>query len=96
VADNGDATAGFKQAAYVVSGTYLGPYESHGTMAPNCAVADVKSYAALVMCSDQAIYQTRSAVRRSLVCLLTKCVSSFTPARTATAAVATWTLRWRQ
>jgi hypothetical protein len=35
-------------------------------MAPNCAVADVKNDTALIMCSDQAIYQTRSAVAQFL------------------------------
>ena len=32
-----------------------GPYQSHGAMAPNCAVADVTSDGALVICSSQAI-----------------------------------------
>lgn len=62
VADTGDVARAFSQAAHVASGTYLGPYISHGTMAPNCAVADVGQDGALVMCSDQAIYQTRSSV----------------------------------
>ena len=66
VADTGDATATMKRAAHVASRTYLGPYESHGTMAPNCAVADVKSDTALIMCSDQAIYQTRGSVAQLL------------------------------
>ena len=66
VADTGDATAAFQRATHVASATYVGPYQSHGTMAPNCAVADVKSDSALVMCSDQAIYQTRSAVAQLL------------------------------
>lgn len=51
-----DALAG---AAHVVSTTYRGPYQSHGTLAPNCAVADVTSDAALVICSSQAMYLTR-------------------------------------
>ncbi len=33
-------------------------------MAPNCAVADVNKDGALVMCSDQGIYQTRNGVAR--------------------------------
>ena len=48
------------------SATYQGPYQSHGTMAPNCAVADVSKDGALVMCSDQGIYQTRNGVARLL------------------------------
>jgi nicotinate dehydrogenase subunit B len=66
VVDTGDVTAGLKQGARAASGTYLGPYHSHGTMAPNCALADVTRDAALVMCSDQAIYQTRSSVAQLL------------------------------
>jgi CO/xanthine dehydrogenase Mo-binding subunit len=66
VADTGDVAAAFKQAERVASGTYLGPYQSHGTMAPNCAVVDVRQDIALVMCSDQAIYQTRSSVAQFL------------------------------
>jgi nicotinate dehydrogenase subunit B len=66
VVDTGDAAAAMKQGAHTAAGTYIGPYESHGTMAPNCALADVKSDAALIMCSDQAIYQTRSSVAQLL------------------------------
>jgi CO/xanthine dehydrogenase Mo-binding subunit len=48
----------------VASATYRGPYESHGTMAPNCAVADVTRDGALVMCSSQAVYGTRGSISR--------------------------------
>lgn len=54
--DVDDALAG---AAHAVSATYRGPYQSHGAMAPNCAVADVTGDAALVICSSQSIYLTR-------------------------------------
>jgi CO/xanthine dehydrogenase Mo-binding subunit len=57
--DSGDVDAALGRAAHVVSATYRGPYQSHGAMAPNCAVADVTSDAALVICSSQAIYLTR-------------------------------------
>ena len=57
--DAGDVDAALARAAHVVSATYRGPYQSHGAMAPNCAVADVTSDAALVICSSQAIYLTR-------------------------------------
>jgi CO/xanthine dehydrogenase Mo-binding subunit len=55
----GDADSALRQGARVLTSTYRGPYQSHGTMAPNCAVADVKSDGALVMCSDQGAYQVR-------------------------------------
>jgi CO/xanthine dehydrogenase Mo-binding subunit len=60
----GDVRAALSQGVHVVSATYRGPYQSHGTMAPNCAVADVTKDAALVMCADQGIYQTRNGVAR--------------------------------
>jgi nicotinate dehydrogenase subunit B len=52
------------QGVRVASATYRGPYESHGTMAPNCAIADVRSDSALVMCSAQGIYQISGSVGR--------------------------------
>jgi nicotinate dehydrogenase subunit B len=60
----GDVSAALPSGAHLVAATYRGPYQSHGTMAPNCAVADVTKDAALVMCSDQGIYQTRNGVAR--------------------------------
>jgi CO/xanthine dehydrogenase Mo-binding subunit len=65
VVNNGNAEP-LLQGARVVSASYRGPYQSHGTMAPNCALADVTKDAALIMCSDQAIYQTRSSVAQLL------------------------------
>ena len=63
VVNTGDADAALRQQGLrVASASYRGPYESHGTMAPNCAVADVKADSALVMCSAQGIYQTRASV----------------------------------
>ncbi len=64
--NTGDVEAALSRGAHVLSATYRGPYQSHGTMAPNCAVADVSKDAALVMCSDQGIYQTRNGLARVL------------------------------
>jgi nicotinate dehydrogenase subunit B len=69
VFNSGDAAAALaqpQQGVRVASASYRGPYESHGTMAPNCAVADVKSDGALVMCSAQGIYQISASVARLL------------------------------
>jgi nicotinate dehydrogenase subunit B len=66
VVNTGDVDATLKQGVHVVSSTYRGPYESHGTMAPNCAVADVTQDGAVVMCSDQGIYQIRGSLARLL------------------------------
>jgi nicotinate dehydrogenase subunit B len=66
-ANTGDVAAALKRGdVRVVSATYRGPYQSHGTMAPNCAVADVTKDGALVMCSDQGIYQARIGVAQVL------------------------------
>jgi CO/xanthine dehydrogenase Mo-binding subunit len=64
--NTGDVTAAQSRGALTLSATYRGPYQSHGTMAPNCAVADVNKDSALVMCADQGIYQTRNGVARLL------------------------------
>src|SRR5262245_30203384 len=66
VVNEGDVDSALRQSAHVVSSTYKGPYQSHGTMAPNCAVADVKSDGALVMCSDQGVYQVRGSLAKVL------------------------------
>ena len=64
--DAGNVETALSGAAHVVSATYRGPFQSHGTMAPNCAVADVTRDGALLMCADQGIYQTRNGVARLL------------------------------
>ena len=64
--NTGDVPAALSRGAHILSATYRGPYQSHGSMAPNCAVADVNKDGALVMCSDQGIYQTRNGVARLL------------------------------
>ena len=64
--DTGDVEGALARGAHVVSSTYHGPYQSHGTMAPNCAVADVKSDSALIMCSSQALYQMRFGLAQLL------------------------------
>lgn len=39
-----------------------GPYQSHAPFAPNCALADVTDDSALVMCSTQDVYNTRTSI----------------------------------
>lgn len=61
--NSGDANAAFSQPGLrIASATYRGPYEGHGTMAPNCAVADVKADGAMVMSAAQGIFQIRNSV----------------------------------
>jgi CO/xanthine dehydrogenase Mo-binding subunit len=59
--DAGDVSAfdsAFVQAEF--NGT--GPYQAHVPFAPNCALADVTADAALVMCSTQDVYNTRTSI----------------------------------
>jgi CO/xanthine dehydrogenase Mo-binding subunit len=66
VLDNGDVAAAFRAAAHVVSQTYRGPYQAHVPFGPNCALADVKTDSALVLCSTQNIYDTRRKIAQVL------------------------------
>jgi nicotinate dehydrogenase subunit B len=66
VLQRGDAAAALASAAHVVSQTSHAPYQAHAPFGPNCAVADVKTDSALVMCSTQDVYATR----RTLAALL--------------------------
>jgi nicotinate dehydrogenase subunit B len=67
VFDSGNAATALAQpqpGVRVASATYRGPYESHGTMAPNCAIADVRPDGALVMCSAQGLFLIAASVAR--------------------------------
>jgi CO/xanthine dehydrogenase Mo-binding subunit len=66
VVNTGDVVAALAEGIHVASGTYRGPFQSHGVMAPNCAVADVKPDSALLMCSDQGVYQARGGLAKIL------------------------------
>jgi nicotinate dehydrogenase subunit B len=59
VLDNGDTADAFGKAVHQVTFTAHCPYQAHATFAPNCALADVNTDSALVMCSSQDIYNTR-------------------------------------
>jgi nicotinate dehydrogenase subunit B len=66
IADWGDATKAFAQAAHVASSTYRCPYQSHAPFGPNCAIADVGPNEALVMSSTQDIYNSRDMLAQVL------------------------------
>jgi CO/xanthine dehydrogenase Mo-binding subunit len=59
VVNIGDPEAAFGKAAHVSSATYFSPYQAHAPFGPNCAIADVGSDRALVLCSTQDIYASR-------------------------------------
>lgn len=63
--DEGDLTL-FNTAAYRSEFSANGPYQAHAPFAPNCALADVQSTSALVLCSSQDIYNTRISIANLL------------------------------
>ncbi|HTR37946.1 MAG TPA: molybdopterin cofactor-binding domain-containing protein [Bryobacteraceae bacterium] len=65
VTARGDVGA-LTSAAHVVSLTCRAPYQSHAPFGPNCAIADVKPDSALIICSTQDVYGTRSTLARLL------------------------------
>jgi CO/xanthine dehydrogenase Mo-binding subunit len=66
VVERGNVGSAVTSAAHVVTQVGRAPYQAHAPFGPNCAVADVKPDAALVMCSTQDVYATR----RTLATLL--------------------------
>jgi len=66
VKESGDVEAAFRSAQHKASQICRGPYQSHAPFGPNCALADVKSDSALVLCSTQDVYGTRNSLSRLL------------------------------
>jgi nicotinate dehydrogenase subunit B len=62
VLERGDVAAAFAAAPHVASGAYHAPYQAHAGFGPNGALADVKANSALVICSTQDVYATRSTL----------------------------------
>ncbi len=62
VLDRGDCTSAFERAAHVASGRYDSPYQLHGPMSPNLAIADVKADSAEIWTSRQSVYLCRDRV----------------------------------
>jgi len=64
--DHGDTTAAIATAAKKISATYYWPFQSHASMSPCCAVADVKDSGTTIWSSTQDTYGLRSLVARLL------------------------------
>jgi CO/xanthine dehydrogenase Mo-binding subunit len=62
VLERGNTASVWASAPHVVSFSATAPYQAHAPFGPNCAVADVTSGSALVMCSTQDVYATRRTV----------------------------------
>jgi nicotinate dehydrogenase subunit B len=63
--DDGDVSA-FESADFQSSFNGTGPYQAHAPFGPNCALANVSEDEALVMCSTQDVYNTRSTIANVL------------------------------
>jgi nicotinate dehydrogenase subunit B len=59
--NEGDLSA-IRNAAVTSEFKAYGPYQAHVPFAPNCALADVKADSALVLCSTQDVYGTRTKI----------------------------------
>ena len=66
VQERGDVPGAIAGASHVVSFKARGPYQMHAPFSPNCAIADVRSDAALVISTTQDIYGTRTSLTRVL------------------------------
>src|SRR5262249_44758022 len=61
VLERGNTEAALAGAAHNITFSARGPYHMHAPFSPNCAIADVKSDAALVISTTQDIYGTRAS-----------------------------------
>lgn len=55
-------TSVFASAPFKTEFAANGPYQSHAPFSPNCALADVRTDSALVLCSTQDVYNTRTSI----------------------------------
>jgi nicotinate dehydrogenase subunit B len=66
IVETGDVPGALAKAAHVASATYYGPYQAHAPFAPSCALADVGTGRALVMCSTQFPHGVRNVLAQTL------------------------------
>lgn len=64
--NKGDARAALAKAERKVSGEYYWPVQTHGSMGPSCAVADVRKDRATIWTASQATHRYRLAYARML------------------------------
>src|SRR5438128_1886534 len=62
----GNVDGALASAAKVVSATYQYGYQMHGSIGPNCAIADVRPNSAMVLSSTQTIYDMRAVLATML------------------------------
>jgi CO/xanthine dehydrogenase Mo-binding subunit len=66
VSSIGDAEAALARAAHALAATYTTPIQTHGSIGPSCALADVKDGSATVWSGTQGPNDVRSAVADAL------------------------------
>ncbi|MBV9580698.1 MAG: xanthine dehydrogenase family protein molybdopterin-binding subunit [Chloroflexi bacterium] len=64
--NNGDVDTALANAANVVQASYTQPYQSHVSIGPSCAVADVQANQATIYSSTQGVYPLRGAIAQLL------------------------------
>ena len=64
--NTGDVDAALSNAATVLQASYSQPYQSHVSIGPSCAVADVQATQATVYSSTQGVYPLRGAIAQLL------------------------------
>jgi CO/xanthine dehydrogenase Mo-binding subunit len=78
--------------AKVVEATYHRPYQAHGSLAPSCAVAELKDGKLTVWTHSQGVYPLRATMARALGMqpAAIRCIHAEAPAAMATTAPTTW------
>jgi CO/xanthine dehydrogenase Mo-binding subunit len=66
VAEAGDVGPAFREAAHRAHAVYRQPFQAHASLAPSCAVADVRAGEATVWCSSGGVYPLRGALAELL------------------------------
>jgi len=66
IVSKGDAAAALSSAAKKVSGMFYWPVQTHGSIGPSCAVADVRDGRATIWTASQATHRFRPAFARML------------------------------
>jgi nicotinate dehydrogenase subunit B len=66
IRNTGDTTAAFAQAARVLTASYRWPIQSHASMGPSCAVADIRDGGGTVWTASQGTHRLRQTIAKLL------------------------------
>jgi nicotinate dehydrogenase subunit B len=62
IVEKGDIEAALSKAKHKLNAQYQWPFQTHDSIGPSCAVADVHPDHATIWCASQGVYQLRSAL----------------------------------